>query len=661
MMRKNLKQGGRMLLLALVIALLIGGMAQAAEDSRELSTIVVTAQGEQEPGVDEIDTEKLQRNLATDMKDVFRSESSIEIGGGSRAAQRIYVRGIEASNLNVTIDGASQGMNHFQHRGNIGGISVDLLKKVEVQTMQTADQGAGALAGSIRFETVDAQDLLPAENQAGAIMRGGYSSVDRGQVIGGSVFGRAGEHLGLLLNYSESDFDAYKDGDGNRIVGSDGEDTNLFFKLSLLELAGHSLRFSVENHQDEGLYTGDWTYGDGTARTPTHQISERDTYTFEHRFTSQSNHLINWKFNAYHSEESLDRSGTETISDSLGIDMRNISRFAIGKTDHALTYGVDWSNEEGEEVGDVTNIEVENLGIYLQNRVTVSRFLLSFGARFDNYDTTFRDVDINGDEISPNVGAEVNMGLGFTAFASYGEATRAKGIIPIGWLADTEANATINQVEGKNSYTKNMQPESSTTYEYGIRYGAEGLVKEDDRLHLKLAFFDTEIENLILQVGGQRGLPVTGFYNEDPVTSKGYEAKLGWDFGGFDTNLGYTHAVAEDQNGNTISFSRRKAASAGDTLVWDNFWNLNSTLGLGYTLKYVASLDRDDIERDGYTLHNAQVVLTPSFLKGLTVTVAALNLLDEQYRSQASSGEDDTATPEPGRDIRIGMTYKVLF
>ncbi len=93
----------------------------------------------------------------------------------------------------------------------------------------------------------------------------------------------------------------------------------------------------------------------------------------------------------------------------------------------------------------------------------------------------------------------------------------------------------------------------------------------------------------------------------------------------------------------------------------DNFWNLNATLGLGYTLKHVASLDRDDVERDGYTLHNAQMVLTPSFLKGITVTLAALNLLDEQYRSQASSGDDDTATPEPGRDIRIGMVYKVLF
>ncbi len=67
-----------------------------------------------------------------------------------------------------------------------------------------------------------------------------------------------------MLNYTESDFNTYKDGNGNRIVGSEGEDTNLFFKLSLLELAGHDLRFSIENHQDEGLYTGDWTYGDGT-------------------------------------------------------------------------------------------------------------------------------------------------------------------------------------------------------------------------------------------------------------------------------------------------------------------------------------------------------------------------------------------------------------
>ena len=652
----------RTLIFILGIALITGGAVSSAnEETVEISKMVVTAEGEQSPGTKEIDARKLQRNLASDMKDIFRSEPSIEIGGGSRAAQRIYVRGIEATNLNVTIDGANQGMNHFQHRGNIGGISPDLLKKVEVQTIPTADQGAGALGGSIKFETVDAQDLLSDGNKAGFILRGGYSSVDHGDTLGGSLFGHLGEHTGILLNYTGTTFEPYEDASGNSITGSEGEDTGLFFKMSFLDIKGHSLRLSVENQKDQGLYTGDWTYGDGTSRTPTNQISERDTYIIDYRYTSPDNRLIDWKINTYRNESMLDRSGSETISRGYGIDIRNTSRFSIGLTEHTLTIGAERSTESGEEIGDVTDVQVENTGAYLQNRIDISRLMLSFGARFDDYDTTFSNVQITGNEVSPNIGADIDLGRGFAGFASYGEATRAKGIIPIGWLVDTVEEAEINRVEDKNSYGKEMQAESSSTGEYGIRYRSEGLFGGNDRIHAQLAFFDTEIENLITQVGGSRGRPVTGLYNDDPITSKGYEVKLGWGAGGFNTNIGFIHAETEDDDGKAVAFSRRRAASAGDTMVWDSYWNLNPYIGMGYTLKYVDSINRDEINRDGYTLHNIQAVFTPSFINGLSLNIAVHNLFDEQYSSQASSGEDDTAAPEPGRDIRIGINYRLIF
>ncbi len=656
----NLKKGAWAFILS--AALVTCGTVKADEEETvEMTKMTVTAEGEDSPGIKEIDAEELQRNLAADMKDIFSAEPSIEIGGGSRAAQRIYVRGIEATNLNVTIDGAGQGMNHFQHRGNIGGISPDLLKKVEVQTMPTADQGAGALGGSIKFETVDAQDLLPSGKKAGIILRGGYSSVDNGETLGGSLFGLFGEHAGILLNYSGTTFDPYEDGSGKTVTGSEGEDKSLFFKASLLDINGHSLRLSIENNKDQGLYTGDWTYGDGTSRTPTNQVSERDTYIIDYRYISPGNDLVDMKINGYWNESMLDRSGTETISEGYGVDVRNTSRFSIGGTKHALTFGADRSSETGEEAGDSTDVDVKNTGIYLQDRMTLSRFMFSFGARFDDFDTTFSNINITGNEVSPNAGVELEIGKGFTGFASYGEATRAKGIIPIGWLVDTVENAEVNQVEDKNSYGKDMQPESSETVEYGIRYETSGLFCNSDRFNAHLAFFDTEIENLIVQVGGSRGLPVTGLYNDDPITSKGYEVKLGWGIGAFNTNIGFTHADTEDEDGNAVAFSRRKAASAGDTLVWDSYWHINQDIGLGYTLKYVDSLNRDDISRDGYTLHNIQAVYSPPFIKGLSFTLAVHNLFDEQYSSQASSGEDDTAAPEPGRDIRAGISYRVLF
>ena len=127
-----------------------------------------------------ISLEQAGRTLASDVSDLFSATPSVTVSGGGRNAQRIYLRGIEGSNLNITIDGARQGRSLFQHRGNISGLDPDLLKQVFVQSGTDADSGPGALGGSIRFETVDAQDLLLGNQTTGARIKTGYSSVEDG-------------------------------------------------------------------------------------------------------------------------------------------------------------------------------------------------------------------------------------------------------------------------------------------------------------------------------------------------------------------------------------------------------------------------------------------------------------------------------------------------
>ncbi len=73
-----------------------------------------------------------------------------------------------------------------------------LLKRVEIDTA-AGQQGPGALGGSVRFETVDAQDLLDAPG-AGARIRLGYGSADRSEQGGLTAYARAGEHLGFLVS-----------------------------------------------------------------------------------------------------------------------------------------------------------------------------------------------------------------------------------------------------------------------------------------------------------------------------------------------------------------------------------------------------------------------------------------------------------------------------
>lgn len=53
-----------------------------------------------------VDREQLDRVQANDLSDIFRSTPSVAVGGSLGIAQKIYVRGLEDSQLNVTIDGA---------------------------------------------------------------------------------------------------------------------------------------------------------------------------------------------------------------------------------------------------------------------------------------------------------------------------------------------------------------------------------------------------------------------------------------------------------------------------------------------------------------------------------------------------------------------------
>ncbi|MDD3609343.1 MAG: TonB-dependent receptor [Halothiobacillaceae bacterium] len=655
----------------LALSLCLGtASAQATDEAaqaQELPNVEVQAAHEADtaPGVEKLPIERLQRNQAKDMADIFRDESSIIVGGGSRNAQRLYLRGIEASTLNVTVDGARQGRNLFQHRGNIGGMDPELLKSVEVQTTPSADQGAGALGGSIRFETADAQDLLAPGRRLGGMVRGAYGSVDQALRGSTSLYGLLGEHAGLLAHVSATNFEDYKAGGGETVNGSAGQDRDYFVKFSLLDAAGHSLRASAERNRNSGLYRYAAADGAYDPDAPlTYQISQRETYVLDHRYRKPGNDLIDWKFNVFKNELSLENLSNDTLTESQGMGgkLRNIARFSLGPTRHSLTAGLDYYSEEGIETR--SNVQkgndnnARNTGLYLQERMNIGPVLLSVGARHDDYSSDFGPVNVSGSKVSPNASIEVEMAGGLSGHLAYGEAVRSTGIIPIQWLSNTTGNPTFNTQKGKDSYGRAFEPETSKQKEIGLRYTANGLIAANDRLQLGATVFETDIENLIQQIGGSQGKPVTGFYNDDPVTTKGYELRASWMMNRWQTRLSFTHADTTGKDGQALAVTRRKGASTGDRLVWDTLWRVRDDLNLGYTLTGVAGLHRDSIDRSGYTLHHIQAEWSPAALRGVSLALAVRNLTDKRYSEQSSIGTDDTAVDEPGRDIRLTATYR---
>ena len=151
----------------LTIALFVASQVTYANDDMEVMEVL----GHTPEGIDiTIDSDQLAKSQAQDLNDIFRKDAEISVGGSSGVSQKIYVRGLEDTMLNVSIDGAEQSGNLFHHQGRLS-IEPELLKQVDVSAgAGRATDGPGALGGAIKFTTKDAHDLLTAGETYGAML-----------------------------------------------------------------------------------------------------------------------------------------------------------------------------------------------------------------------------------------------------------------------------------------------------------------------------------------------------------------------------------------------------------------------------------------------------------------------------------------------------------
>ncbi|WP_418646742.1 TonB-dependent receptor domain-containing protein [Thauera butanivorans] len=612
----------------------------------------------------EITAETLQRTQARDMAEVFATESSVSVGGGGRNAQRIYLRGMEGSNLNISIDGASQGRNLHQHRGGIGGIDPDLLKRVDIQAGPGADRGPGALGGSIRFETVDAQDLLDPQRRAGVRLKAGYASADEAWRGATTVYGLLGEGMGLLGHVSAQNAEDYRIGGGDDAPNTAGRDRDYFLKFSLLEQAGHSLRLSTERNTNRGLYLWGSTGSDmGYApegSVPVYQESERNTHVLNHSYRSADTPWIDWRFNLYRNEDSLKNvtTDTEMRGEKTGGELRNTFSFGLGPTRHWLTVGMDWFSEDltGLDFRSVKQTTTSrNRALFIQDRIAFGPLLVSVGARHDDFDAEYGPRSVSGSEVSPNAGVELDLGRGVTAFAGYGEAVRGSGLIPASWMTNITESTNFN--DGNP-----FEPERSRQREGGLRYAGGDLLRAGDQVNLELTLFRSYLYDTIERVGGGGGQVSAIRNNPDTLISTGWDLRAGWRLGAYGTRLAYSRVNSENQHGDPVAISRRRNAPTGDRLVWDNQWRVADGLTLGYTLTAVKRLSRvpaGQIERPGYALHDLQAAWQPAAVRGLSLALAIRNLGDKRYSSQTSiAAGTDNIVHEPGRDVRLSASYR---
>lgn len=640
--------------LSVVVATLISHNALASQ-SLKLNSVQITQDSENLLGSSsQISREKIKQSISFDAKDTLKNELSIDIGGGNRNAQRIYMRGIEGSNINITIDGAKQGRNLFQHRGDMLGIDPSLLKKVKVQTLANGE--SNGLAGGIAFESVDAQELLGSQN-IGAAIRSGYTSSSRGANGGVSLFGKLYEKGALLLDISGQNLEDYRTGSGEKSLNSASKDKNYFAKMTILDGA-HSLRLSALSNKNRAHYI---TGGPGSdfgipslARAASlHEITQ-DTYSLRHQYNPE-NPYINIESKIYFNKKAL-KNLTNTIdvsSENLGGSIKNGIYFEILSSQNNIDFGIDFDDEDGKSNSSINkklvNNKSENLGVFARINSQLGALKLSYGARFDDFQSEFGSKELKGNELSPFLGIEYEIVENLSLFAKYSEAVRASGTMPIQWMGNITSKTNINDGNA-------LKPEESTQKEGGIKYITT--LNNGTQIGFSSAIFETTLKNLIQSSGGGRAIAKVWNSQKD-VISKGYELRASWETSDFGVSLGYTKAKLEDNDGNRFTSARRIAASSGNKLVLDSMYALSPKLRAGYTMSALKGLDGVyDRKRSGYALHDVWLEWLPKGVDGLSLNFAIKNLADKSYYSHASFAQGDAIVKESGRDFRLSMRYQ---
>ncbi|MDY0321193.1 MAG: TonB-dependent receptor [Arcobacteraceae bacterium] len=611
-----------------------------------------------------VNMEQVEKTQSKDLKDVFRGESSVSVSNGASSdTQRIYLRGIESSNLNVTLDGASVGANLFQHRSNMTGVDADLLKKVDIQTTSSAENGKGALGGSISMTTKDAQDLVEGDKTTGAIIRMSHSSAEDLNKGSTTVYGVFDKYYGIYANVSAQNGGNYTTGDSTEVLATGKKDRDYFIKFSMIDKDNHTVRVGVGRHTSEGKAGDD--KGAPTTLTAEEARSDRrltrDTVTLEHIYNPE-NSLINIATNVYKNDTKevlTSSSGTQSgqQQEVIGGKIKNTFTTDIGVTHNIFVFGMDYSEEEGSRQGEVTttngrskvNVISDNLGVFSQNTTNIDKFAINYGARVDKYESTFGPQTISGTETSPNVGIEYQATETIGLFANYGEAVRATGIIPIGWMTYIDEDDWVNN---------SIKPETSTQKEVGIKYKVKNIFTDNDRLNVTLTRFDTTIKNMIETTGG--GSAKTYIQNSTaPVETKGYEVKASWENNLWYTSVSYTDAKTTN-DGVETNATRRKGASSGDKLVWYTDYQITPDLSFGYRMTAVKGLEYSTTTKPGYVVHDINAEWESPYLKGFSLSLAINNLTNLVYtdHTTVSTSGTNQAFTEPGRDYRVSMKYK---
>lgn len=587
--------------------------------------------------------EDLQRRNPQTVKEVFAGESEVSVGGALRSSQKVYVNGVEETNMAVSIDGARQNNKVFHHSGT-NLIDPALLKGVRVDPgVAPADAGPGALGGAIVYETVDVGDLLAPDQPFGGFTTGSYDTNSGAFVNGNSAYGRAGgfEALGFLQWGLGGEYD---NGAGNEVPGSETDFRSVLGKGGYETDDGQRFEVAVEYLRDRAARPFRANIGAiiGAANPDTRKYDmERRNITFNYGIP-EADGLWDPKIVLGWGETEIgvpSPYGSVGTTGSFSGKAENDFNFSAFGFEDSVTFGVDFYDDRAkyEDPSDEMEEAATNVGIYAQARLQPLQPLrISFGLRGDQQ--WFEGVDgaeLDDAGVSGNVSAAFDVTDFLTLKAGYSQVW--------GGIALAE-NFIMNPAW---DYDGGIEPVRSENFVAGFDVFYEGFTFD-------AGVFRSDFENARAPTyGGGPGL-TTDF------RTQGYNLGAGYDWGSGFLRVSYTDSEIEVNGDLASSYTTQYLGAPLGRIIAVEAAHTFDEVGVTIGGTIDAALENTDTEDAGggalpsYEVFNLFVEYQPEFAEFMSFRLEANNIFDANYADRATYGQDfDTVEPlrEPGRSI----------
>ncbi|WP_047394561.1 TonB-dependent receptor domain-containing protein [Chitinibacter sp. ZOR0017] len=647
--------------LAAAIPLTLALHAHANETSTQLATVEVTASTPTQD--DTLQRQTLLDQQAQNLSDVFQSDAEINIGGGGNPiAQKMYIRSMEESLLNLSVDGAQINSKVYHHQTALI-LDPQLIKQVEVEKgTAAASAGPGALGGAIRYQTVSARDLLRPGQTIGGSVTGSVFSND-GWRSSANVYGQAG-NLDALLAATTMRTDDYQAGNGQTIANSGTEQANYLAKVGLQLTPQQRLSASFQRSSDEGVRTARANMV-GFAHPvlpndPIPQSLARDTATLNY-----SGQQLGWidaaNATLYRSEVESERTNKKGRSwgESLttqGADL--MLKQALGE--HLLKYGLNWREEKSaaNRIANpygLTGTGSESMrvwGGFVEGEANWASLTFTAGLRYDDYSYTDNHrQNYTSDGVSPSAGVRWQATDALQLRAGYAKSLRGVGL---------KEAFMLDIAQWKN--LPKIEAESAHNTELGFSYQQGGL-------SLAGNVYRQIIDNYITTFscanakGGCRG-------NLGRATIDGYELSAQYQLRDWQFGLSVADGRPELDGRKFNDADLGLGTSTGRTWVSKVGYRLPAQrLELGWMGRYVEALDylpvggKAEQTKAGYGVHDLYLTWRPLAKDTLRLNLTVKNLLDKHYYDQATYAYNGwqgkvLGYPEPGRDVRLEASWQ---